>query len=228
MAATIAVACPQCQKVYRAAPEAEGKKLRCKECGTTFRAVATAKEKGAPASNPAKAASPPAPPKVKAAPSSGKRHAPEDEPLDLDQPLDTTPYGVTGIDLLPRCPNCTHELDDHESIICMNCGFNSRTRQFLKVKKTIANTAKDRMEWLMPGIFCLAGALLFIGVIAFLWVGLPAMAGKAPTAWWTIFDSKMAKVWGTVLCLFVIYFTGRFAFHRLLLHPEPPEFEIKD
>src|SRR5262249_8291183 len=100
--------------------------------------------------------------------------------------------------------------------------------EFLKTKKTIATTPQDRVEWMMPGVFSLIAAFLAVAIIVFLWVGLPALAAKAPGAWWAIFDAKMTKVWGTVLCGFVIYFTGRFAIRRLILHPEPPEFEIKD
>jgi hypothetical protein len=35
--------------------------------------------------------------------------------------------------------------------------------------------------------------------------------------------SRGLKVWEVVCSLFVIWFLGKFAFRRLILHPTPPE-----
>src|SRR5262249_58790034 len=122
MAATITISCPDCKKQMKAPAHLEGKKVRCKECGATFAVKAPAPARAAPEPKPA-----PAKDKVKPAKGGGKPAAPakaaarrsvHDDPDD-DNP---NPYGVTDIDLAPRCPYCAHALDGEDAIICLNCG----------------------------------------------------------------------------------------------------------
>jgi len=201
MATNLIVSCPDCKKQYKAPPGAEGKKIRCKACGQTFRVEAS------PAAT--KAASKAGLPKSALSPS-------------VDQ-IDLTPYQVTDQDMTARCPHCAKEMDSEDAVICIHCGYDVRVRQQLKTKRIIELDAADRFRWLLPGLISIAVVLMMLGTVAFLWLGLPYLASKNASSWWAFFDHKMTRVWGTVACLFVIYFAGRLAIDRLILHPSPPE-----
>jgi hypothetical protein len=198
MATSMIVSCPDCKKQYKAPPEAEGKKIRCKACGQTFR--------------------------VQVAPKTG---SPTFELSPSEEEVDLTPYQVTNLDLAARCPHCAKEMESEDAVICLHCGYDTRARQLLGTTRTIAHDAGDRFQWLLPGIIGSAVVLMMLGTVAFLWVGLPFLASKNANAWWVIFDTKSVRVWGSVICLFISYFGGRIAIDRLILHPEPPENVVK-
>ena len=46
----------------------------------------------------------------------------------IDDEEDANPYGVTALDTAPRCPDCANEMESEDAIICLHCGYNSRTR----------------------------------------------------------------------------------------------------
>ena len=94
MAAVISLSCPKCQMQITAPAAARGKRVKCKACGEVF-PVEEPKAPAKPAPAKGKPAPAKAPPK-KAAPAKGP-HA------DLDD--DGNPYGVTNLDLTPRCPH---------------------------------------------------------------------------------------------------------------------------
>ena len=99
MAEAITIACPECGKKINVASEAVGKKVRCKGCEHVFVVRAPAEKKAAkpaPAKAPAKA---PAAAKKAPDPKAAKPKADDDEE-------DPNPYGVTSLDLAPRCPDC--------------------------------------------------------------------------------------------------------------------------
>ena len=95
MATTIVIVCPECKKEMKAPAELEGKKIRCKGCGSAVPVKATA----APPS--AKAAAPPKPAKAGAA--SKKPVKPKPAKKRDDDLGDGKPYDVTTLDLAPRC-----------------------------------------------------------------------------------------------------------------------------
>src|SRR5262245_48678791 len=124
MAASQIITCPECKKKFKPKADVSGKKIKCPFCSKAFVVpVPDAKaDKGKPDKN-GKSADEKAAPVVKAAP---------DGIVSED---DIDPYGVKHVDLVPRCPNCTHEMGEHE-IICLNCGYNTMTRQWGKTVKT--------------------------------------------------------------------------------------------
>ncbi len=100
MTEAITIACPECGKKINVASEAVGKKVRCKGCEHVFVVQAPAEKKAAR-------------PAGKAAPAGAKKKAPDpkaakprpDKPK-VNDDEDDNPYGVTAIDLAPRCPEC--------------------------------------------------------------------------------------------------------------------------
>jgi hypothetical protein len=45
-------------------------------------------------------------------------------------------------------------------------------------------------------------------------------------AWWA-FAPRAMQLWGTIICLVIMFFCARFAIKRLIFHPRPPE-KIKE
>jgi hypothetical protein len=192
MASTIVVSCPECNKQIKAPADLVGKRVRCKACGHAFAVPAAPAQ--APAPKPAK------PPDQ------------EDE--------EGGAYHVTTAELKPFCPVCAHELESEDAVICLNCGFNMRTRQRVGFKKTHDITMHDRVIWLLPGFVCIAVivALIVIDLLYFMW----QPDEKAGWAWLAYGGFK---TWGIIISLFFMFFAGRFAFKRVVLNPEPPEKE---
>lgn len=129
-------------------------------------------------------------------------------------------YGVQGVtEEEPeeaRCPFCAHALEDENTVVCMNCGYNLRTRERIQTKVYEPVTGRDYLVWLMPGILCCLGALACIGGIVWVWVSEWDFGEP-----WTI----ATKVYLTVMFGFGVWYFGVFAFKRLVLHPKPPEQE---
>jgi predicted Zn finger-like uncharacterized protein len=242
MAATLAINCPQCKTEIKVPAELAGKTIRCKKCGTTFPVKAPAAAKSGPAkaapaakaspAKPAKAGSKPgaaapaktAPAKAKSAPQPAKP-APEPAPAKAHDEFEEgrNPYQVTTLDLTPRCPHCAHEMESADSILCLNCGYNTLTRQHMGMKKTIARTPSERIFWLLPGMVCVVAIFAVIGGALAFWFGIQDPwqdpTGDPNTLWLGV------KVWVVIICCGIIYFLGRFSIRRLILHPTPPEIE---
>jgi hypothetical protein len=162
--------------------------------------------------------------------SSGKPGPPDSKgssggPAFHDQ--DRNPYGITELDLTPRCPFCAKEMESEDAVICLHCGYNTRTRQHGATKRTYANTGSDIFKWMLPGIFCVVGIVALVGCICYLWLGLPDPNNeKIKEEWWKEFI-RPAQVWGSILAGAFIFGLGVFAVNRLVLHPTPPETEKK-
>jgi uncharacterized protein YbaR (Trm112 family) len=241
MAATILVHCPQCKKPLNLPETLAGKKIRCKDCGTVFPVVKEAAPK--PVAAPAKAAAeeeegvgtygfaaadqptpvpapaPPPPPPPPPAAARGRKGKKDDED-------DPNPYGVTDVDLAPRCPHCAKEMESAEAIICLHCGYNTHSRKKADTKRIIDTTGQDQFMWLLPGILCIFGILFVVGFDVFFLFGLRGT--------WNYLSEEVLhslsvgiRVWVVGASLFVIYKCGKFAVKRLILHPVPPEEEIK-
>jgi DNA-directed RNA polymerase subunit RPC12/RpoP len=217
MATTIAISCPKCEKEIKAPAELAGKKIRCKECLHVFLVKAPAaaaagktaakgdKPAKAPAGKPAKAAAPPKP-----------------EPDDTER--DDTAYGVTDHSFLPRCAYCAKEMEEGQ-VVCLNCGYNHRTRERPAVQKTYEPTGGEWFLHLLPGILC---ALLVLLALSIITEGFLFRAEKE-AAWEGAFVNPYMLgivIWRAVLWLFIGFFAGRFAIKRLILHRRPPEREM--
>ncbi len=197
-----------------------GKKIKCKACGHIF-AVKGPGSKSNPA--PAKTAK-------------GKPAETTEEDLkkievkSFAQQMiedefkeDSNPYDVTYMDLRPRCPHCAGEIEE-DQVICLNCGYNTRTRTHGTTVRVYGATVFERILWLLPGIACVLAVGGLIALIVYLWMGLRGNADKDPNSWlWWFFDNFPTQVYGTAVSLGLIWLAGKFAVKRLILNPNPPE-----
>ena len=69
---------------------------------------------------------------------------------DLDK--DENPYGVKHVELVPRCPNCTEEMVNEHATICLNCGYNTMTRQWGRTEKTLGVTFERQLTYMLPAL----------------------------------------------------------------------------
>lgn len=165
-----------------------------------------------PAPPPKKTAPAPPPPAAK----SSRARNPEDE-------VAKNPYGVTTLDLTPRCPHCAQALDSEDSVICLNCGYNTLTREMGKTVHAYAHTPMERFMWLLPGIGCFLACLALLFFVAWLWLWMHGMAEKDPSAWWTTFDALPTQIYGSVVAGILTWIAGKFAIKRLIKNFRPPE-----
>jgi hypothetical protein len=199
--------------------DAVGKKLRCKDCDTVFpikapsRSGANAIKGKPPAKAPVKAAPPP-----EAKPDPAKPSTDDDE----DEENNGKGYGLTDTILGPRCPDCANELESEDSIICLHCGYNTRTRQRATTKKTYDTTATDVFLWLLPGILCVLGIIILLVFDIVYTLYSESWYGDE---WYSFFASQPIIVWLWVLSLFLFFLMGRFAILRLIFNNKPPEVE---
>ena len=221
MASSITVTCPECEKQLKATSEVLGKKIRCKACGATFVGRA-AEEAATPATKPAPKK--PAPKKdAKPGPKAAAPKAPD--PNDDD---DIAAYGVTHEYIGRRCPNCTEPMDE-EQIVCLECGYNTSTRERIRRVKINDITGGDIFWWLLPGILCvIAIVILLTAWLLYVFLVTDASLGGDET-WpgWLGLGGKGAKIYTGLVALFIIYKCTRFAIKRLIQHNRPPEMEDK-
>ncbi len=206
MAEAITIVCPECDKKITVPAAAVGKKVRCKSCQNVFAVKApTTKPAG---SKVAAAKKPPAP---KAKP----------KPTDEDEE-DNAPIGVTALDTAPRCPNCANEMESEEAVICLTCGYNTRTRL---QAKTIAVEDVTRMTWflwLLPGILCAIFFLILITFAILYQIFIEKMIDV--DAWYAFVAAPFFKIWFVwAPTTFVNVGLVTFAVRRLILNPKPPE-----
>src|ERR1051325_9181344 len=104
MAESSVITCPECTKRVKGKGDLEGKKIKCPFCSKVFVvAPGSTKSAAAAAKGPQKAPPPPATPIAMAPVSSD------------DDENDPNPYGLTHLDIAPRCPNCANKMADEEA-----------------------------------------------------------------------------------------------------------------
>jgi zinc-ribbon domain len=224
MGTPLTVACPQCQQSIKASDELVGKKVRCKGCAHVFVISAGPAEKtrpAGPAASPAKPAAAPAKPAASSAkPASGpaKPAKPAKAPDADDEGPDEYSF-ADHEETVPRCPHCANELEA-DAKICIHCGYSTVTRQRVETKKIIETTSGDQLAWLMPGLVAAFTVLLLLGMAVGYCFVLPDMLKGGSWDW---LSYGGFQVWFVIMCLFGMFFAGRFAVQRLILHPTPPE-----
>jgi hypothetical protein len=214
------ITCPHCRKPGKGPAELDGKYIRCRFCKKSFQVKLPAQAKAKTGAQEG--------PGIYAFAEGIKAERTEEAPIPVLPVMDeeeesSNPYGVTDMDERRRCPYCA-DLMDEEDVICLNCGYNTQTRQHIRTERTYANTTGDVFMWLLPGIICVISIFVVIGFDFFWWFGLDSF-------WWKPMDDFLGltsislgfRVWEVVISLFVIWFLGKFAFKRLILHPTPPE-----
>ena len=214
------IACPHCRKQGKGLIELDGKYIRCRSCKKSFLVKLSAQAKARAAQE--------GPGVYAFAGDEGHSAQGEEAPIPvlpvLDEEEETSnPYGVTDMDERRRCPYCADLMGD-DDIICLNCGYNTQTRSHIRIERTYANTPGDVFLWLLPGILCVVGIFLTIGFDLFWWFWLEPYWWKPMDDWTGVASFSLGiRVWEVVFSLFVIWFLGKFAFKRLILHPTPPE-----
>jgi hypothetical protein len=118
-----------------------------------------------------------------------------------------------------RCPQCAFELDSEDSVICLKCGYNLQTRTRTQTVVVFESSFWDWAKWLAPGIFFALVTLVAIGTICYFWLALQGWDENGKPTW--IF--AIVQVWGSVICAGIGWRTGKFAYHRLVVNPHPPE-----
>lgn len=237
MATTFVIACPECRKQVRVSDEHVGKRVKCKECGTVY----PVKKPGAaaPPAPPAKAgaaktkAAPPAPPKPKAAP------PPPPEPAkaaDGGEEDDPNKYVLAAVnDTLPRCPFCAKEMESEDARICLNCGYDTRSRRRPEVKAVYEVTGGERFLWLLPGILCIVAMLgLIVWYLIFYsniedWMIDSALEDEPgpPRTYYVGLGPPFMRLYHGLLLIFIFVPLTKFAYKRLVVNNKPQERTIK-
>ena len=195
------------RKKLTVAAAAVGKKIRCKACEHVF--VVKAPAGKPPAAKPAAKAADPK-----------KKTPPKPKPADDDEE-DSKPYGVTSVDTVPRCPECANELESEDAVICLTCGYNTRTRVRAETKAVEDVTGLMVFLWLLPGILCV---LLVLTLLTFDIFYTLKVYEYVEDAWYEFISYRWFVIW-FVWAPTVVVMVGAttFAVRRLILHPRPPE-----
>jgi hypothetical protein len=111
-----------------------------------------------------------------------------------------------------------------DAIVCLTCGYNTRTRMRAYTRRIHETSAGDYFFWLLPGIACLLSviALIVFDVLYCLkvhdWLDQESWYGG-------MLGHKGVMIWLVLTTLFIMYPATRFAIKRLILHFHPPEIE---
>jgi hypothetical protein len=215
MAGGVVVTCPECEKKFKPKTDVLGKKIKCPFCTHPF-VVSSAKDAKDDKPKPdafkagkPKAADAQAAPVVQAAPES-----------DLDGDVD--PYGIKNVDLVPRCPNCTQEMGEHE-IICLACGYNTVTRQWGKTEKTLGITPGRHILHLLPALGSAVFTLFAIIALLILYVLVPYWVAGT---WMEFIDSEAIRMWTTLIFIGLFWMAGMYCFNKFIEKPKPDEIEV--
>ncbi|MFO0841649.1 MAG: hypothetical protein U0797_04505 [Gemmataceae bacterium] len=216
MASTITITCPECDKLLKVPSQAEGKKVRCSACDATF--VARPEDDDDADSDRARPARDKAPKGEKAKPAPKAKKA--DDPFSAD----TAAFSMKEEYIGRRCPECANAIGEDDRI-CLTCGYDTVTRNRARTRKVQHVTGFDITLWLMPGILSALLVLAILGGLAYLWVSVDR--STFGDVWYDFLGSLGMKVYTSVMGLFIVYKAGQFAIRRLILHPKPPEVELK-
>jgi DNA-directed RNA polymerase subunit RPC12/RpoP len=227
------IACPECKKKFKGREDLQGKKIRCPACNHSFIVKTMAVDKAGSAAArgeaPAGKGSPNPPrPAAGTPPAEAKPAGPQ--PKSMGKPMwdeddnDANPYGVTELDIKPRCPHCANPLESEKATICLYCGYNTLTRELGSVKKVIQLTRGDHFMWLLPGILTVVGILFLVNLDLFFCILLPDIVKDS---WMDFVDAESMRIWTITITLFLMWGLGMFATKRLILQPVPPE-KLKD
>jgi Zn finger protein HypA/HybF involved in hydrogenase expression len=204
--AALVVSCPNsaCKKKFKPKSDVRGKKIKGPFCKEPFVVPGGGDDK--------------------ASPDGIKEGMPKPEAATApagEYDADPNPYGVQTVEVVPRCPNCTHEMESEHATICLNCGYNTVTRQWGKTEKIVGLTFGRHLKYLLPAIgvvifcmICLTDALIYCLV-------LPYWVGTAGVTSWT--DSEASRFWLMVARLGTFWSAGMYCFKKFIEKPKPEE-----
>ena len=216
--AGVVVTCPECEKKFRPKADVQGKKIKCPFCAHPF--VVPAAKAPKPDKEKDK--------KAKAASAKNGQAKPADAPAksqaeqDLDD-NDVNPYGVKHVELVPRCPNCTEEMENEHATICLHCGYNTMTRQWGKTEKTIGLTFERHLMYLLPAI---GSATFSVCAIIFMLYYTIVSPYDVDGTMMSFTNTEAIRMWTTLIMLFVIWVAGMFCFKKFIDKPKPDEIKL--
>lgn len=196
---TALITCPECTKRFRGKVSLAGKKIKCPFCKDPF---VVPKDIG-----------------VSIAVQEAKPE--ERKKITFDDEDDPGAYGVTALDLAPRCPNCANPMADEKAFICLYCGYNTLTREWGKTEKLFSHTTSDYVNHQMTGYICAGVALVLAITLVFLDLVFPFVLDA--TSWQSYLDHESMRLWITVFMLFIFWALGMVVYKRLVINPTPPE-----
>lgn len=205
------VTCPDCKKKFKPKTDVRGKKIKCPFCTHPF-VVPAAKSEGIKSGEP-KAS------KEKAGATVPVSEPAASGPVD-EYDADPNPYGVKSVDLVPRCPNCTQEMGEHD-IICLACGYNTMTRQWGKTEKTVGIGFVQHLVYLLPALGSLAFVLFSIIFLVYYCVVSPYHVDGVAVLHYS--DHESMRMWTTVIFLAWCWAAGIFCFKKFIENPKPKE-----
>ena len=174
-----------CGKAFNVPDEQAGKRGKCSACGNMMRIPG-----GPPLAKPIASPAPAAPARKPASPAPAASSPPraravsheEDEPnfshlYDLDEPASPGASTARG----PACPNCTNPLPSPDSVFCVECGYNLKTRKLSTFDESKPDKPRRKKRKSSSGIDfssrltsskVAGGALSLVGGSAWLIAGL--------------------------------------------------------
>jgi predicted Zn finger-like uncharacterized protein len=231
MPATFIITCPECEKQLKVSEEVIGKKIRCKECKHVFEVK---KPKAAVATKGKKQDKPSQEDNVLQMEKRPEELSAKEifqKQLQEEEDAGENPYDMGQIEEgIARCPRCAGELESDEAVICLHCGFNTRTRNMATRTKVYENTGGDIFKWRLPGIVCI---LISLGIVIFdiicwrkmdVWLLDTFLFGEDKK--WLIHPNAF-NLYVTLFFIACIIPMMRFAIRRLFINSQPPERELK-
>ncbi len=123
-----------------------------------------------------------------------------------------------------RCPFCAQPMEE-EAVICLECGYNTSTRERHEMRKVADRTFWDWFLWLFPAILGVIITLTLVGFDVWYIMWNPPEAKRDEDWGVAILASAPFKLWIPIGSGFVMFGCIVFAFKRLVLEPVPPERE---
>jgi hypothetical protein len=218
MAAALIVTCPECEKKFKPKADVSGKKIKCPFCSEPFVVPAAKASKDGKEAKDDKAS----PDAVKAGKPKGDGKAAPTVTAAPDDDNDVDPYGVKTVELVPRCPNCTQEMGEHDTI-CLHCGYNTMTRQWGKTDKILGLSVSKHTLYLLPPVG--AAIFIFFSIITLLiyYIVVPYWVADM---WMDFIDSEAMRMWITVVFLFIAWAAGMYCFFKFIEKPKPDEVKL--
>jgi hypothetical protein len=211
-AAALVVTCPNaaCKKKFKPKSDVRGKKIKCPFCKEPFVVPGGPDAKNDKAKPDAIKEGKPKPDAATAEADKGEYDA------------DPDPYGVKTVEMVPRCPNCTEEMGEHDTV-CLACGYNTLTRQWGKTEKIKGLSFGRHLKHLLPAIgavafcsICLIDALLYCLVLPYWgWVGNEGVTSLA--------DTEASRFWLMVGRLGTFWTASMYCFKKFIEKPKPDE-----